>query len=560
MLGLCFHCASASEGHCPVRLVSCDPGSGPCTIDVDGKTNASGLGKVDVACASRSDGGAFGHGQLMRPAGVRCQWQSHDAGGDNDQFNGRCLGGNRVRVLYLALMQPPVRLWRSVSGVGVVKAVKLSGMAIVRMILVARLMLALLAAAGMAFSSAAQAQSTPPDGAIGWQSGYGGGAYPSADAACHAQWQQYAATPDGRFIGAFPSDDWRIQNCQWTTFQNGLCDLDHPGAGIGPCTTVLPSVANVVCASGLIPTVDGHCRKNPPVEKSCPTCDAARSGGVGSGGSEPGRSNPTVGNPIVLSTGAKRLDATDYASADGLFTIGRHYRSFQVGPPLIFGLLPRSNPRWLVAGWNFDFGYELQLGTFSGSVAAPGANVEAFVYAPDGTGYGFVLQPSGQWVIDPVYGAANAQNNWKLQYVGTLPADLSTVTKAPSTWKLTDGDDNVWILKTNMVPNGGSYVYGWPTQKTTRDGYQWNFAYNTDSSLASITDSFGRTAKFTWAQFRFTSAASPPAGFLPLPVAVTSIALPDGTSLVYTYNPPPATTGASTSRATTAAIGRTRIS
>jgi YD repeat-containing protein len=308
----------------------------------------------------------------------------------------------------------------------------------------------------------------------------------------------------------------------------------------------LPSIANVVCASGFIPTVDGHCRQNPPVEKSCPTCPKLRTGGVDSGGSEPGRSNPIVGNPIVLSTGAKKLDATDYASADGLFTIGRHYRSFQVGPPYIFGLLPRSNARWLVGGWNFDFGFEIQLGTFSGTPAAPGANTAVFVYAPDGTGYGFSLNSSGQWVIDPVYGAADAQNNWKLQYVGTLPSDLSTIPNAPSTWKLTDGDDNVWILTTNVGPNGGSYVYGWPTQKTTREGYQWTFGYNADSSLASITDSFGRKAQFSWGQFRYTSAASPPAGFLPYPVAVTAITLPDGTSLAYTYNPPPATTGSST--------------
>jgi RHS repeat-associated protein len=420
------------------------------------------------------------------------------------------------------------------------------------MIFVARFMLALIAAAGMAFSSTAQAQSTPPQGVIGWVSTAGpGGTFPSAYAACQAQWQYYGMDNGySRFIGTTPGiigrpGDWRFQACNWTSFQY-LCPQET-GGSLNECWTVLPSYVNVVCASGFIPTVDGHCRQNPPVEKSCPTCNAAGSGGVDSGGSEPGRSNPTVGNPIVLSTGAKKIDAQDYASADGLFSIGRHYRSFQVGPPIIYGLLPKSNPRWLVAGWNFDFGFEIQLGAFSGTVAAPGANTEVFVAAPDGTGYGFTLNSSGQWVIDPAYGAANAQNNWKLQYVGTLPSDLSTVNTTPSTWTLTDGDDNIWTFTTQSGPNGGGYVYGWPTQKTTRTGYQWNFAYNADSSLASITDSFARKATFTWAQFYVSSLASPPAGSLPYPVAVTSIGLPDGTSLAYTYNPPPATSGASTS-------------
>ena len=241
------------------------------------------------------------------------------------------------------------------------------------------------------------------------------------------------------------------------------------------------------------------------------------------------------------------LGAEDYASADGRFRIGRRYRSFQVGPPIIFGLLPRTGiPRWLTGGWNFDFGYELQLGAFSGTVASPGLNTEAFVYAPDGTGFGFMLNASGQWVIDPAYGAANAQNNWKLTFVGTLPANLADVHTASTTWQLTDGEDNVWTFKTMNGPNGGDFGFGWPTQKVARDGYQWNFAYNTDTSLASITDSFGRKATFAWNQYFLTSLASPPAGYAPYPVAVSSIGLPDGTSLAYTYDPPPATSAPST--------------
>ncbi|MBT2135787.1 RHS repeat protein [Croceibacterium sp. LX-88] len=335
-----------------------------------------------------------------------------------------------------------------------------------------------------------------------------------------------------RFIGARPHEDnWTIATCKWTSFQY-LCPQEKPGSGIGGCGTVLPSNVYFSCASGYTPTVDGHCRADPPVEQPC-ICDAD------------GRTNPTVGNPIVLSTGAKFLTARDYETADGDFRIGRHYRSFQVGRPIDGRALPRSLPRGLTGGWNFDFSYELQLGAFSGSPSSPKAKVA--VLAPDGTGFGFVLQADGRWIPDPAFGAANASNSLKLELVGDLPANLSDIAKASSTWKLTDHDDNAWTLQTRIGPNGGSYNRAWPTAKVARDGYSWTFAYNADSSLGSITDSFGRTATFSWYQYFTSSLASPPAGSLPFPQAVASIALPDGTSLRYSYDPPPATKAPSNS-------------
>lgn len=381
----------------------------------------------------------------------------------------------------------------------------------------------------LAFSGSARAQTA--DGFLGWESNSpAGGGYPSAYAACEAQWRVYMNNGYSRFIGAVPNpDNWAAQECLWTQYQY-LCPQET-GGGFA-CGTIYPHVATLQCASGYTPTVDGHCRQDPPVEQPCPCPDA-------------GRTNPSVGNPIVLSTGAKLLEAQDYETADGNFHIGRRYRSFQVGRPIDGTALPRSLPRWLAGGWNFDFGYEIQLGTFSGSPSTPNAKIA--LLAPDGTGYGFVLQSSGQWVPDPALGAANKPNNLKLEFVGTLPSNLADIKAASSTWKLTDRNDTVWTFQTRVAPNGTSYNAGWPTEKATREGYEWDFAYNSDSSLASVTDSFGRTATFSWHQFFITSLSSPPAGSLPYPQAVASIALPDGTSLKYTYDPPPATSAPSSS-------------
>jgi RHS repeat-associated core domain len=368
---------------------------------------------------------------------------------------------------------------------------------------------------GLACSTTANAQSG--DGVIGWVPVGASGTYSTAYEACRAEWLYYTGGgPQTHFYGATPDpDNWAGAQCEWDG------DL------------ILPAGTSFLCASGYTPTVDGHCRKDPPVERPC-GCPQ-----------EVGRTNPTVGNPIVLSSGAKYLTAEDYSTVDGKFSIGREYRSFQVGRPIDATRLPRSLPRWLAGGWNFDFGYEIQLGTFSGSPSAPNAKVA--VLAPDGTGFGFVLQADGQWIPDPSAGAANTPNYLKLEFVGTLPSNLSTIKSAVSNWKIVDAKDTAWTLQTRIGPNGGSYDTAWPTQKVARDGYTWNFAYDADSSLASITDSFGRSANFIWYQFYIRASTSPPAGSRPYPQAVASITLPDGTSLKYTYDPEPATSAPSTS-------------
>lgn len=378
-----------------------------------------------------------------------------------------------------------------------------------------RALMIVLAVMGLSALQVARAQSSEP---LKWVSPAGpSGSFDYASEACYAQWQKYMAnSPNSRFIGAMPVDgNWTRYDCKWTSFQY-LCP-EETGSGNG-CGTVLPSYVEAVCPSGFTPVVDGRCVENPQIERDC-ECE------------EPGRVNPRVGNPIVLATGAKVLHVVDYESEDGDFLIGRYYRSFQVGRPIDGTVLPRSLPRWLSPLWNFDFGYEIQLGNFSGSPAAPNAKVA--VLAPDGTGFGYVLQANGQWAPDPAWGAAQAPKYLKLEFVGTLPGNLADVDNAPSIWKLTDSADTVWTMQTRLEPNRSRYLKAWPTQKLSRSGYQWSFAYNPDSSLGSITDSFGRTATFTWNKFQFSTLSSPPAGSLPFPTTVSRIGLPDGTSLSY---------------------------
>ncbi len=342
--------------------------------------------------------------------------------------------------------------------------------------------------------------------------------FESPEAACHAQWQFYQGErPLSRFIGVkATSDDRLIVECSWTSFQY-LC----PG-GIADCGTILPGTAHFGCPNNYLATADGYCRLAAAREQACD--DECNNGG---------KPNPKTANPVVVSTGSKSLEALDYASADGLFRIGRQYRSYQVGRPFQSRVLPRAQPRGFYGSWNFEFNRELQFGIFAGTPSAPNATVA--ILLPDGTGHAFVLRPDGTWAEETGAVFSSSSGNLKLEFLGTLPSDLSTVRNAVSTWRLTDQNDTVWILQTRVGLSGGPFVFGWPTSMTTRSGYAQSFSYASDGSLASLTDSFGRTATFEWDMFVITTNPVVPAGSEPVAAAVKKINLPDGTSLNYTY-------------------------
>lgn len=371
------------------------------------------------------------------------------------------------------------------------------------------------------------AQSTAT-GVAGWNSGVSSTLYGSAEEACRAQWVWAQMDHfDGRFIGALDSGTWWLKNCSWTSFQY-LCgaELQAQGKG-GVCGTVLPGNVTLSCQPGYTLVIGNFCRPSPPPERpqSC----------YNNGGN----SNPSTPHPVLLASGAKIRSATDYASADGRFQIARNYRSFPAGSNTSLRQLPRG----LANGWQFNFGMELQLGSFSGSPSSPTGNVT--LIAPDGSAYDYTLNSSGQFL--PRSASGWTSTDYRVEFVGTLPSSLSTIANSQTEWRVTGPDDRVWTLKTFTRVNDNQFYYGRPTAIVERDGYAWTLNYAADTSLTSIVDTFGRTATFTWNYFYVTFLTGV-SGSAPAPEAVSTVTFPDGTSAQYTYDPPATVTPPSTTR------------
>jgi RHS repeat-associated protein len=371
------------------------------------------------------------------------------------------------------------------------------------------------------------------DGDLGWTTAGAAGSFPTAESACRAQWQAYQGTsPKSRFIGAFPTGNPNGAQCSWTSFQY-LCPAENVGGpnGINSCGTILPSLVFRTCAAGYTAVLGKYCAKD---EDRVPErgCGASNNGA---------QTNPAVGHPFILSTGCKILHDEDYATADGELEVGRTYRSLPVGA----SVSARALPLGLASNWAFDFAHEIQLTAPSGTPAAP--NLRLALVASDGTAYDYTMQSGGAIIPDISTGAQYAPKNMKVEFVGVLPAALADIPATPSQWKMTDQDETVWTFQTFQTFTSlglAGNLTGRPISKVTKKNYRWDFAYNSDGALQTITDSFGRQLVFSWHYFYVSALA----GQASLPTAVKSIALPDGTSLAYSYDPAPAATAPSTSQ------------
>ena len=374
---------------------------------------------------------------------------------------------------------------------------------------------------------------TTPDSAFaqadpgfkGWA--WNGVYYATPTEACYAQWDQYynPQSPNSRFIGALEGSDPTRYSCSWTTYQY-LCQQET-GGGINGCGTILPSFVSLSCYFGYVAIAGNLCI--PAVHHSperCDKCEPANNGGS---------PHPLVGDPIALQSGANMIRATDFATDDGRFALSRSYRSKLFGRNLTTQNAAFGPSKGLGGNWNFDFAYEMHLTSASQTPSNPYAF--AGVVLPSGIVYAFRLDSAGVWQTGVSGEYYRSRDNYKLEMLGTLPADLSTLKNSSTQWRLTDPHDRVWLFQTFKRPRTSEYSIGRPISMTERDGYTWTFTYDPaieTGRLQSITDSDGRTASFEWRRFDLTWIP----GVAAIDEAIKTVGLPDGTSLHYTYDTP----------------------
>ncbi len=341
------------------------------------------------------------------------------------------------------------------------------------------------------------------DGDMGWCTAIGPGAsacgFATAYEACKKQHDVYASQVT--YYGAVLVNNDNAE-CSWA---------DPPG-------TIYPSIVEDYCAPGYAHSFGGSgCIKSGENDTQYHECTA--SGGY---------PNPQTGHPINIQSGAKIFHATDFETADGLLKIERNYRSINLTNALL-----QDQPRGFASGWRPGFDVELSVNS-SGGIG---------LHMPDGASYGFTMQSNGTIVPNfNVYVDSIQNTDYQVAFVGTPPSNLSQLTQQSTQWKVTDPENRTWLLQSYSAPDvPGSYLVAQPVSVTFLGGYTWNFTYGAQNQLQSITDSFGRIITFSWIIRDLTSYGVGNLGgnggpYVPRPVAISEIDLPDSTKLLYTYD------------------------
>ena len=334
-----------------------------------------------------------------------------------------------------------------------------------------------------------------------WQTAtQGGPAFSSSPTgACAIQHQAFASTAP--FQGANPRDE-ESWACRW-------CAKHHDVS----CPVVsLPSIVTLRCLNPDLTTAAFYSVVSPgKCEEPAYIVPAQDFCGADNGASNGGK---TEGNPVVVATGTKVERAKDFETADGLFNLSRTYRSDQGAFKQIW--VPNHG---LGVSWRFNFAWDLKLSDIFPHAARPNFTV----VKPNGASFDFKMDPSGA-----ITKLGYTLDGLTVTLVTSI-TDLNDIINNGATFKVVDQNDVEITIELYNVGTG-DYRTGRVTQIKQPSGYTWTFAYTQTNELATITDTFNRQFTFTWLKFAYAGEAAATAR------AVTSVQLPDGTSLHYTYS------------------------
>lgn len=199
-----------------------------------------------------------------------------------------------------------------------------------------------------------------------------------------------------------------------------------------------------------------------------------------------GRTCPKCGDPISVANGNVYEEVTDYQTADGRLAFTRSYNSLSS---------PSTAATTLGARWRSN--YDRYVSLIVSNDFITGALVE---------------RPDGQILQFTNTAAPGAQTQ---TYV--CDSDISaTLVESGDSLVYTDPDDTVETFAPN-TEIFGDFLY-LVRQVVERGGYTMNMTYNTDGTMKSVTDMYGRAL-----QFAYTNGL------------LTSLNTPEGTTIDYGY-------------------------
>lgn len=364
----------------------------------------------------------------------------------------------------------------------------------------------LLACAALFAGAMASAQTLVPPPPIPpspfWTAGGTSGTFSSPEAACQAQ---HDNDNPGATLQPPSYGGGRTANCNWQLNENS--------------NTELPGSAVESCPSGWLNADPGVCMRPDYASDSraqCAVCNAARAGSP----------KPELPHPIALNYAAAVERETDYANADGRFTVDREY--YSLGEDYTNVSSPTS-----IAG----FGARWH-GVVPGRLAVSGAYAEKVEYlSVDGAFSIFSADDAHDlsvWTWHTQAGtrlrlsmvAAPSAN--RTDYLYTQSAVLNGTAEVRM-----DMAQGEYILFRRSGP-ASTIRYLVPIEHGYADGYKLFYTYpDTAEFPSTVSDSLGRQMTLTWAdadRLSFQGLSS----FYPVKV-ISAITLPDSTSLQYNY-------------------------
>jgi RHS repeat-associated protein len=285
------------------------------------------------------------------------------------------------------------------------------------------------------------------------------------------------------------------------------------------------------CPSGYNLTRNGECLLGHEAEPECDCTEETQRISA--------PPTPMVGNPVSVATGSKIAEEVDYEAADGLFRIGRSYRSRQHNPYRHSTTpIPGFGSHWH--------------GLIPGRLAISGTYLEYVEYLPESGAYDYFNGDNNNG-MSYVFNAGGGVNRRKLEAVVTPTVSRSdffvngaAVANGSGELKLTESDGTYVLYRRAdswSVEDGLRYLV--PTEKVFPGGYHLYFDYDDIGQYPSkIRDSFGREMLLTWADANATSlvpGGTPGSNVLAYGTThkvkvITQIGLPDSSKLVYTYD------------------------